>query len=330
MHTRTSVSEDVASGHVPAAGVSLAALSHNVHTPRRSDDGWWASCYTYAAHTHEVSMGHFDGQVVWITGGGSGIGRAIALEFARQGADVAISGRRLERLKLVKAEIEALGRRGVAVQLDVTDDEATKVAVDAVVAALGKLDVCVANAGMGVTGRFERLTDAEWRRQIEVNLFGAVNTARHALPELHKTKGRLAFVGSVAAMMCGPGGAAYSASKFAVRAVGLTLSVELHGSGVTCTLVHPGFVESEINQVDNSGHFDASRPDKRPQKLMWPSDKAARVMVAAIRRRKREYTFTGHGKFAAWMGRHWPGFIHVALTRFGKKSANAMADAKQA
>lgn len=260
-------------------------------------------------------MGRFDGQVAWVTGGGSGIGRALALELAREGADVAVSGRRVERLEEVAAEIGALGRRGLAVACDVTDEGEVAAAVAQVVGELGRLDVAVANAGYSVTGRFEKLTAADWRRQLDVNVVGTAVTLRAALPHLREAGGRAAIVASVAGMVAMPSQGPYCASKFAVRAMGLSLSAELHGSGVSCTTIHPGFVESEIAQVDNAGRFDGSRADKRPAKLMWPADKAARVMARAIHKRKREHVFTMHGKVGGWLGRHAPGVVHFAMTR---------------
>jgi NAD(P)-dependent dehydrogenase (short-subunit alcohol dehydrogenase family) len=199
----------------------------------------------------------------------------------------------------------------------VTDEGAVRSAVASIVERFGRLDVAVANAGMGVMGCFEQLSDDEWRRQFDINVFGAINTARHALPELRKVSGRLALVASVSAMMCAPRSAAYSASKFALRAIGLTLAQELYGSGVSCTLLHPGFVASEIAQVDNEGRFDPKRRDKRPRLLIWPTDRAARLMLRAILRRKREYVFTAHGRLGAWLGRHLPGVIHFFMTRSG-------------
>ena len=145
-------------------------------------------------------------------------------------------------------------------------------------------------------------------------------TARYAIPHLRERKGRLALVGSVSAMLSAPGLGAYSASKYAVRAIGQALAVELHGSGVTCTTIHPGFIESEIAKVDNQGRYDESRKDRRPKNLMWPADRAARAMVDAIAKRKREYTFTGHGKAAAFAGRHVPGVVHFGFTR-GKRQS---------
>ncbi len=270
------------------------------------------SCYA-------LKMGkRFENKVVWITGGGSGIGRALALAFANEGATVAVSGRRDDRLQEVVQELESHGGKGFAVRCDVTDEASVADAAQKVARKLGGIDVAVANAGFSVAGRIEKLSAADWRRQLDVNVIGVAMTARYALPHLRERKGRLALIGSVASMLSTPGVGAYSASKYAVRAIGQALAAELHGSGVSCTTIHPGYIESEIAQVDNQGRFDASREDRRPKNLMWPADRAARVMVDAIAKRKREYTFTGHGKLGAFAGRHAPGLVHFGLTR-GKK-----------
>ncbi len=256
----------------------------------------------------------FVGKVVWITGASAGLGRALALEFAHRGADLALSARRRDRLDELVTTITAMGRTCAAFPCDVTSDASVATTVDEILAQFqGRLDVAVANAGFGVTGRLEHLTDADLRRQFDTNVFGLMSTARYALPALRRTKGRLALVSSVAGLIASPRSGAYTASKFAVRALGLTLAQELHGTGVTCTLLNPGFVATEIAQVDNQGHFDGSRPDKRPARLMWTAEAAARVMVTAIRRRCREYTFTAHGKFGAFMGQHFPGIVHLLM-----------------
>ena len=150
-------------------------------------------------------MAAFTGQVVWITGAGSGIGRSLALEFANQGGHVVLSGRRKDRLEEVAAEIDTRGGRAMVAPCDVTDDTVVNATVERIVTEFGHLDVTVANAGMAVAGQFEKLTTAEWRRQFEVNVIGTVSTARAALPELRKSGGRLVFIASVSAFLCTPG-----------------------------------------------------------------------------------------------------------------------------
>ncbi|MHC4831655.1 MAG: SDR family oxidoreductase, partial [Planctomycetota bacterium] len=175
-------------------------------------------------------MKRFDGKVAWITGASSGIGREMALEFARRGADLAISARRAERLEELQAKIEGLGRQALSVPCDVIDESAQEAAVAKIVERFGRLDVAVANAGFGVGGRFENLSVDEWRRQLDTNVIGSVITAKKALPELRKTQGRIALVGSILAMVALPSQSAYAASKYAVRALGQSLAMELHGS----------------------------------------------------------------------------------------------------
>lgn len=266
-----------------------------------------------------MSRKNYRGLVVWITGGGSGIGRELALEMARRGARVALSGRRQDRLEEVADEIRALGADALPLACDVTDEAQIQRTVETILETWEQLDVVVANAGFSVSGRIENIDADAWRRQLDVNVVGVAMTARHTLAALRQTQGRIAIVGSVAGVVSSPGSGPYHASKYAVRAIGQTLAMELYSTGVTCTLVQPGFVESEIAQVDNQGHYDPNRPDPRPKKYMWPADRAARAMADAIHDRKREFTFTGFGKVAAFLGQHAPGLVHTVVTRSGKQ-----------
>lgn len=255
---------------------------------------------------------------MWITGGGTGIGKALALKFVEEGAKVALSGRREARLSEV---VDSIGAdRALSVPLDVTIEEDVFEAADKVASHFGSLDVAIANAGFGVNGKMSKVSATEWRRQLDVNVVGAASTYRAALPWLKKADvpgghGRMVLVGSVMAMLSVPGSGAYAASKYAVRAMGETIRMELRGSGVSCTTLHPGFVESEIGQVDNSGVFHEDKSDPRPQRFMWTAEDAARVCVGAIYRRRGEFVFTNHGKFASFMGKHFPGMTHAIIGR---------------
>lgn len=257
----------------------------------------------------------FKEKIIWITGASSGIGREMALQFAQQGANVAVSARRKERLDALVTEIEDLGRKALAVPCDVAVEEEVKQSVDRIIQHFGKLDIAVANAGFGVGGKIESLMAEDWKRQLDVNVVGLAITAKYALPHLRKTHGSIVLMGSVAAMISSPNSAPYNASKAAVRAIGQTLSMELHGSGVNCTTIHPGYIESEIGKVDKKGVYRPDWKDKRPANLMWPTNKAVKEMLKGIKKKKREVVITGHGKIMGFMGRHFPGVVHWATVK---------------
>lgn len=259
--------------------------------------------------------------VVWITGASSGIGKAMAFEWAKLGYKVALSSRRTELLDKVASEIRHAGGESLAFPCDILEEDSIKNAVQQIITTWGRLDVVVANAGFGVFGSVEKLTAKDWNRQLQGNVTGLALTVKYALPHLKKTKGRIGLVGSVGAYLPNPNLGAYGASKAAVHSIGLTLQVELMGTGVSCTTMHPGFVVSEIARVDNDGVWHPDRQDPRPSNLMWPTDKAAKVMVNAILKRKRTYVFTGHGKVIVWLQRWFPGLMRRIISKGPKPDA---------
>lgn len=119
----------------------------------------------------------------------------------------------------------------------------------------------------------EDLSEDDWNRQLATNLTGLSMPCKFALPHLKKSKGRLALVDSVRVFISTPQTGAYCASKAAVLDIGDTLLAELKGKGVCCTVVHPGFVESNIALMDNEGRFHPEKKDLRPANLMWPTEK---------------------------------------------------------
>ncbi len=243
-------------------------------------------------------------KVVWITGASSGIGKAMAFEWARLGYKVVLSARRKELLDEIAKEIKNDGGEALVVPVDIMEEKSIDDAVQTIIATWGRLDIAVANAGFGVFGRIDQLTAKDWNRQLQGNVIGLALTVKYALPYLKINQGRIGLVGSVGAFVPNPSVGAYGASKAAVHSIGLTLHVELMGTGVSCTTIHPGFVVSEIARIDNEGQWHAERPDPRPANLMWPTDKAAKVMVNAIIERKRNYIFTTHGRVIVWL-QHW-------------------------
>jgi short-subunit dehydrogenase len=262
----------------------------------------------------------FAGNAVFITGASSGIGAALAREFAREGADVALAARRLDRLEALASEISKTGRRAVVIPCDVTRDGDLERAVDQARATLGKLDVVVANAGFGVAGKLEILSLDDYRRQLETNVFGVLRTIYATLDDLKKTRGRLVLIGSVSGHVAVPGSSAYSMSKFAVRGLAASLGHELAPYGIAVTLISPGFVESEIRQVDNRGVWRAQAPRRPiPPSIVMATPTAAQKIVNAVARRRREVVITGFGKAAVVLQRHLPWLLAAIIRRFGIK-----------
>jgi short-subunit dehydrogenase len=262
----------------------------------------------------------FAGSVVFITGASSGIGAALSLEFAREGADVVLAARRRDRLESVAAGIGAIGRRAVVAPCDVTREGDLELAAAAGRTAFGKLDVVVANAGFGVTGVLERLSLDDYRRQLETNVFGVLRTVYATLDDLKKSRGRLVVIGSVSGHIAVAGSSPYSMSKFAVRALADSLGHELAEHGVSVTLISPGFVESEIRQVDNRGILRTEKPAPRiPAPMVMATPTAARKIVGAVARRRREVVITALGKASVFLHRHAPGLLAQIIRRFAIK-----------
>lgn len=267
-----------------------------------------------------MRLDRFAGRVVLITGASSGIGAALAREFARQGADLVLAARRLPRLRELASELGAAGRRAVAVECDVTEDGALERAVSEALEAFGRLDIAVANAGFGVVGPLERLTLDDYRRQFETNVFGVIRTAVAALPALRKSRGALVLIGSVSGHVPTAGASAYAMSKAALQALAGSLRAEVVADGVGVVLVSPGFVESEIRRVDNRGVHRPYARDPVPRWLVVPTERAARVIVRAVARRRREVVVTAHGKMAVWLARYFPSVLAFALERGAYRS----------
>ena len=260
-------------------------------------------------------MKEWTNKVVWITGGGSGLGKALALEFAKYGAKIVLSGRREKPLRSVAEELQKIQVQSLVAPCDVSKEPEIATTIEIIMEKYGRLDVVIANAGFGVSGAFDKLNGEDWSRQFSVNVVGLTQTARHALPHIKQSKGRIVLIGSVAAFAFAAKAAPYCSSKAAVHAIGECLSLELYGTGATCTTIHPGFVESDIARVDNQGVFHEDAKDKRPAKLMWKAEDAAKVMTRAIYKRKRVFVFTWHGKLGAFLGRHFPNLMYFLQTR---------------
>jgi 3-oxoacyl-[acyl-carrier protein] reductase len=185
-----------------------------------------------------------------VTGGSRGIGRAIALRLAEQGADVAFSYRGNEAAaNETRAAIEALGRKALAVQGDVSDPAAADAVINAALDAFGKVDILVNNAGITRDDLIMRMSLEDWRAVLETNLFGAFYMTKAVTRPMLKAKGgRIINITSVSGQAGQTGQANYSAAKAGL--IGLTKATarELASRGITCNGVAPGFVLTELTK----------------------------------------------------------------------------------
>ena len=267
-------------------------------------------------------MQNFEGNVVFLTGASSGIGSALAHEFASRGADLVLTARRLDRLEQLAGEVVELGHKALPIEADVTSDTDLERATQLARETFGRIDVVIANAGFGVAGLFEKLTIDDHRRQFETNVFGVMRTIYATLSDLKKSKGRLGLVGSVAGYMSLATNSSYAMSKFAVRALAEALRYELAEYGVSVTHIAPGFVESEIRKVNNRGVYKQEARDPVPPWLVMPATKAARKIADAMAKRRGEVVLTRHGKLAVSLTRHLPRTFHHTVKLVGKSKGS--------
>jgi len=259
-------------------------------------------------------------QTVLITGASSGIGAGLAREFARYGCCVALVARRLEKLEVLAAEIRASGGKVCVHRGDVTVDGSLSEVIAQLAAQGITPSIVVANAGFGVVGNAAKLTIADYQRQFDTNVFGVLRTLHETLPALERMQGRFVVMGSVAGHLSASGSSAYTMSKFAVRALAESLHGDLGAVGVGCTLISPGFVDSDIRRVDNRGTLHAQAKDPVPTWLRMRTDKAARVMVRGILRGRREVFVTFHARAIVFFTRLFPGLVRYFLLRGGRGS----------
>jgi short-subunit dehydrogenase len=226
-------------------------------------------------------MFNWSQKVVFITGASSGIGRALAVELGRRGAWLGLLARRGETLQEIAKEVEGAGGRALALPADVRDADAVRVAADKLRAEFGRIDVLVANAGVGVTTDARDLQAKEVADVIGINVLGAVNSVTAVLPEMLKQgSGQLVAISSLAAYRGLPKSGAYCASKAAVSAFFESLRLDLRGSGVDVTIIHPGFIKTPLT---------AGRHAQMP--FLMELDDAIKKIIRAIESRRKSYAF---------------------------------------
>jgi NADP-dependent 3-hydroxy acid dehydrogenase YdfG len=242
---------------------------------------------------------------VLITGASSGIGRALALEYARRGAHVVAVARREAELARLCAQIGTTGGKASFLVCNVADPHAVIEAVKKAERDLGSLDMVIANAGVGHSKHAARLTVDEISTTVDVNVKGALATLVAAIPIMLAQKcGQLVGVSSLGARRALPGAGAYCASKAALSSFLETLSIDLHAAGIAVTDVQPGFVDTPM-----------TRDHKHPMPFMWDAPKAARFIADRLERAPRIIAFPLPLTLLTRLGQWIPFPVYAAIMR---------------
>jgi len=185
-----------------------------------------------------------------VTGAGRGIGRAIALRFAAEGADVAVLSRTAENSERVAGEVRAAGRKAWAYAVDVSDGAAVTAVTERVLADVGKVDILVNNAGVTRDGLLMRMSEQDWDTVIDTNLKGAFHVTRALTRQFLKQRsGRIINIASVIGLMGNAGQCNYAASKAGLIGLTKSLAREFASRGVTCNAIAPGFIVTDMTAV---------------------------------------------------------------------------------
>ena len=186
-------------------------------------------------------------KVALITGGARGIGQAIAMTFAREGADIMVADVNLEVARKTASEIEALGRRALAWEMDVTDYAKVEDGVNKILDKFGKVDILVNNAGITKDNLILRMSQLEWDAVINVNLKGTFNCIKAvSRPMIKQRSGKIVSIASIIGLMGNAGQANYAASKAGIIALTKTVAKELASRNINANAVAPGFIQTDM------------------------------------------------------------------------------------
>lgn len=265
---------------------------------------------------------------VLVTGGASGLGRALALRFARDGDRVAIADINEARMRETAEAAQAAGGETLALQCDITSDDDARAALETVVDAWGGLDVLVNNAGVASAGTVVDTTMDDWRWMIEINLLGAVRMCRTFVPMMKEQRsGHVINIASFAGIAQSPGMASYNVAKAGMIALSETLSNELKGFGIGVTVVCPSFFET--NLLESYRGPETGAKDKATRWMKRSSLTADDIAESAVRAMEKGELFA-FGHFEAGATYHFkrlfPGLFHWSTGRAARRMFGDIVD----
>lgn len=265
-------------------------------------------------------------RVIVITGASDGIGAELARQWAhRDGARAALvlAARRIDALEAVAADCRKHGATVQVQPCDVSRQTDCIALVAAALAAHGRIDVLVANAGMSAHARLADVADLGWYEDLmRVNLWGAVWCAHAALPHLVASRGQIVAVSSLAGLVGVPERSAYCATKFAMTGFFEALRVELKPAGVGVTIAYPGVVATSIRYRGYAANGQAAGKSGLDERGAMPVENCARLILDGAARRQRDIVMSAKGKVGRWLKLIAPGLVDSlairALSREGR------------
>ncbi len=252
----------------------------------------------------------FKNNVAIITGASSGIGKEIALHLAKQGALLSLAARDLTRLEKVAEECSAAGTKAIAIQTDVTQKEQCKALIEKTVSEYGRIDTLFNNAGITMWAMFEEIENIDMFETImKINYFGSVYCTYFALPYLKKTNGRLVGISSITGKTGVPTRTGYAASKHAMAGFFDSLRIELMNTGVTVTMIYPGFVVSEVRERALGINGKPVGKSHLDDSTITSTEECVNRIIEAASKRKRELVMTSKAKIGMWLKLVSPGLV---------------------
>jgi NAD(P)-dependent dehydrogenase (short-subunit alcohol dehydrogenase family) len=262
--------------------------------------------------TSDSAIRIFDGATAIVTGGASGIGRALAAELAKRGCEVVLADRQFHLAGEVASGIRASGGKASAVELDVTDYSSVERLVRATAGRTGRLDYIINNAGIGIGGNVRDYTIQDWNRIVDVNLRGVINGVQAAYPIMvAQGFGHIVNTASMAGLIPSPAVVAYSTTKHAVVGLSKSLRAEAASAGVSVSVLCPGVIRTPILEGGRYGRMSTEIPPETMREL-WeklrpmPADVFACRAINAIAKNKAIIVVPSWWKVFWWINRLSP------------------------
>ncbi|MBT8195018.1 MAG: SDR family oxidoreductase, partial [Bacteroidia bacterium] len=262
-------------------------------------------------------------KIVIITGASSGIGKACAFEFASKGCKVVIAARNKPRLEELANQIDSSGENVLAVQTDITDENACRRLVEQTIRKFGALHVLINNAGISMRASFAEVKTDVLKQIMDVNFWGAVYCTKYAIPHLLETQGSVVGVSSIAGKKGLPGRVGYSSSKFAMEGMLESIRVEYLKRKLHVLTVCPGFTESEIREHALTADGSQQSESPRDEQSMMTAEEVAKHIFNGVVKRKRQMILGREGKLTVFLNKIIPGRLDKMVYKHMKKEDNS-------